>query len=541
MNDASNMDFVDQSENIPETTTDKREISPYQHWIDQLEKLKTLPKTNSRLKKEIWSQFLPLWCEILQISPSDAELCYQECASILTGLFKGVNYHFLRSDIQITRESCFTCISQLNQPNIRYYLELTTEQQNLPNNQIYYKHVFYLLWIAGNLISYLSFAKIDDQQFIESHTELYSILIEHIEQSMPEHCQTATETEYDLGHINVRILSLMWNTTDRTILVPILLKCDLARKVVGWLSQSAKLTDSGRRPLISIVYNLARHDDGADELNKYGAIDMIKKFKNIKPEKKDTRIFTASMALALLSTPEELKQNKKGMNTVLDQLLQLVIDAAKSDRYRHDGFHISEPLGIRMTGMKYVRFREPFGSQQNKATELLNTILVSLSPTQTLPNEHVSVQPTPLSNHKISSPPPSLSPSTHQPPLTLNTVTTQPTTVTTFRPLNQWTSTSGDIQAWFAHHRLSIELRDLFDFQSGDEMLDYAQLLISDRENQMKIYTRIFSKKYNGSDMPPHEFNRFAKALENLLRDNPSPRIKTNPSNSTKSSTCIIL
>ncbi|CAF3678729.1 unnamed protein product [Rotaria sp. Silwood1] len=281
MNDASNMDFVDQSENIPETTTDKREISPYQHWIDQLEKLKTLPKTNSRLKKEIWSQFLPLWCEILQISPSDAELCYQECASILTGLFKGVNYHFLRSDIQITRESCFTCISQLNQPNIRYYLELTTEQQNLPKNQIYYKHVFYLLWIAGNLISYLSFAKIDDQQFIESHTELYSILIEHIEQSMPEHCQTATETAYDLGHINVRILSLMWNTTDRTILVPILLKCDLARKVVGWLSQSAKLTDSDRRPLISIVYNLARHDDGADELNKYGAIDMIKKFKNM--------------------------------------------------------------------------------------------------------------------------------------------------------------------------------------------------------------------------------------------------------------------
>ncbi|CAF3678741.1 unnamed protein product [Rotaria sp. Silwood1] len=52
------------------------------------------------------------------------------------------------------------------------------------------------------------------------------------------------------------------------------------------------------------------------------------------------------MALALLSTPEELKQNKKGMNTVLDQLLQLVIDAAKSDRYRRDGFHISEPLGI---------------------------------------------------------------------------------------------------------------------------------------------------------------------------------------------------
>ncbi|CAF4765792.1 unnamed protein product, partial [Rotaria sp. Silwood2] len=73
-----------------------------------------------------------------------------------------------------------------------------------------------------------------------------------------------------------------------------------------------------------------------------------------------------------------------------------------------------------------------------------------------------------------------------------------------------------------------IELRDLFDFQTGEEMLDYAQLLVKDREKQMNIYAKIFAKKYNGSDMPPHEFNRFAKALEQLLRDNPRSPIKTN-------------
>jgi len=52
------------------------------------------------------------------------------------------------------------------------------------------------------------------------------------------------------------------------------------------------------------------------------------------------------MSLALLSTPEELKRDKKGMNTVLNQLLQLVIRAARGDRYRHDGTHVSEPLGV---------------------------------------------------------------------------------------------------------------------------------------------------------------------------------------------------
>lgn len=52
------------------------------------------------------------------------------------------------------------------------------------------------------------------------------------------------------------------------------------------------------------------------------------------------------MALALISTPEQLKNDKKGMNIVLNQLLQLTIDASKGYRYRSDGIHVSEPLGV---------------------------------------------------------------------------------------------------------------------------------------------------------------------------------------------------
>ncbi|CAF4090625.1 unnamed protein product [Rotaria sordida] len=793
------MDTIDLPERIPEIVSDKPNTSAYQHLIDRLAKLQTLPTTTAQLKKEMWSQFLALWCEILQISPSDASLCYEEYASVLPRLFKTVNFYFIRKDVKVARESCFTCISQLNHPNMRYFLQLTTEQQNIPENKIYHQHIYYLLLIAAQTISFLSFATSDDQQFIENHQELYSLLIEHIEQSMPEHCQTIIEKEHDLGIINLRSLSVLWNTADRTVLVPILLKCDLAKKVIGWLAQSTKLTDTGRRPLISIVHNIARHDDGADELNKYGAIDKIKEYKKIKLEKMDSRVLTISMALALLSTPEELKRDQKGMNIVLNQLLQLVIDAAKGDRYRRDGFHVSEPLGvlvkmfvveertldyvlchaetqppsdvhstirlfasllfkfadalkgtdrleqftliallnifwsisfqenyasellqdqelivtiqkfvendqaeeileqykprsmegikeaahgilhnlnqdkkneivfdkenisldalvlnpvggiqkkpsimisyshgdnifcnkildlltkhndvfeiwidrthcqgvedlwesiadgmeqasiivcllssqyfeskscrkefiyatdslkkkivpvliehfepkgwlgIRMTGMKYVRFRGPFESEQNKMTELLNTIFSSLSSAKIPINENLSAQPP---NHSTPSPSPSnhvmlpLSSLPHQSSSSLNTFATQPTPVASLRPCNQWTSTSGDIHAWFVHHRLSTELRDLFDFQTGEEMLDYAQLLIKDREKQMNIYERIFAKKYNGSDMPPHEFNRFAKALEQLLRDNPSPTMKKNSSASNKSSICTIL
>ncbi|CAF3303428.1 unnamed protein product [Rotaria sp. Silwood2] len=340
------MDTIDLPECIPTMVPDKSETSAYQHLIDELEKLQTLPTKTAELKKEMWSQFLALWCQILQTSPSDAQSCYEKCASILPSLFKAANFYFIRKDVNIARENCFACISQLNHPNMRYFLQLPTEQQDLPENKIYHQHIYYLLLIATQTISFLPFATIDDQQFIENHSELYSLLIEHIEQSMPEHCETVIEKEHNLGTINSRSLSLLWNTADRTVLVPILLKCDLAKKVMGWLAQSAKLTDTGRRPLISIVHNIARHDDGADELNKYGAIDKIKEYKKITLEKTDSRVLTTLMALALLSTPEELKRDKKGMNIVLNQLLQLVIDAAKGDRYRRDGFHVSEPLGV---------------------------------------------------------------------------------------------------------------------------------------------------------------------------------------------------
>ena len=52
------------------------------------------------------------------------------------------------------------------------------------------------------------------------------------------------------------------------------------------------------------------------------------------------------MALALLSTPDQLKRDKKGLNNVLNQLLQLVIDASKGNQYRSDGIHVSEPLCV---------------------------------------------------------------------------------------------------------------------------------------------------------------------------------------------------
>jgi hypothetical protein len=168
-----------------------------------------------------------------------------------------------------------------------------------------------------------------------------------------------------------------------------------------------------------------------------------------------------------------------------------------------------------MTGMKYIRFRDLGQLDKNKMTELLNTILSSLSSPKTenrLLSQHC-IEPSPEVN-----------------------VTSVPVD-----PLDQQTSTSNDIHTWFAEHRISEQLRDIFDFQSNEEMLDYAELLIKDRDQQMNIYARIFAQKY-GKDMPPHEFYRFASALERLLKEKrpSSISVKLNSPIPIKSSACII-
>ncbi|CAF2513399.1 unnamed protein product [Rotaria sp. Silwood2] len=186
-------------------------------------------------------------------------------------------------------------------------------------------------------------------------------------------------------------------------------------------------------------------------------------------------------------------------------------------------------LGIRMTGMKYICIRDLVRPDEAKMTDILNTILSSLSSQTSLLREKISLvdHSRLLSQHHSTS------------------TSIAPITESTFdlRPFEQWTSTGNDINLWFAYNRISTQIRDLFDFQTKEEMLDYAKLLIKDREKQMNIYAKIYHKKYREDDMSPHEFIRFAKALEGLYKDNSALPSATTQSSSTliKSNVCAIL
>ncbi|CAF3723533.1 unnamed protein product [Rotaria socialis] len=163
-----------------------------------------------------------------------------------------------------------------------------------------------------------------------------------------------------------------------------------------------------------------------------------------------------------------------------------------------------------MTGLKYVRFRDCVRIDQGKMTELLNTILLSLSSTQSSTSEPSS------SVHQQQVPLPTV--------LTMpvpDVISAQPKTIgSPPRPFKEWRSSGEDIPVWFAYNHLSTQLRDLFAFQTGEEMLLYAQLLLKDYDKHMNIYSKVFSQKYQGNELSPHEFNRFALVLKHLLEEN---------------------
>ena len=248
----------------------------------RLKELANLPTTTMDEKEHAWSKILLTWCATLQYPASMIPSNYTACASLIPILWKSASFLNLKRNPSIARENCFTCITQLNRRHIRDYLMTKTNGKNEDITDPLYKvHVCYLLVVASQTMAFSPFATHEDQQFIHDHTELLTILIERVDGDMPEHNQTAADMSYSLDRVNERALGLLWSLTDRTVLVSTLLKVGLVERVVRWLGKAPMLTETGSRPLISIIHNISRHDDGADELIKYDAIDAVKEYRQM--------------------------------------------------------------------------------------------------------------------------------------------------------------------------------------------------------------------------------------------------------------------
>ncbi|CAF1254727.1 unnamed protein product [Didymodactylos carnosus] len=261
--------------------------------------------------------------------------------------------------IQTTIKECIDSNCLVSSPNLLKSLSEFIQEKLcikifLDNNSSYAHQIFKIYFDTLNISALI----------INLQNECYNHLIEIIVYVVTEACLYIRVTNNDihdeqllfvaiLNYIDNLIeksylfLELIWNLTDETILIPKFTQTGYPQAVLKWV-RIENLTSKLYISLLNIIHNLARHDDGADELSRYDGINILKMLQTKSIVQTDNEMsLLCSMSLALISTPEQIKNNNQFMNKILDQLLQTVIDASLSDDYSDkEGYHISEPLAV---------------------------------------------------------------------------------------------------------------------------------------------------------------------------------------------------
>ncbi|CAF3764478.1 unnamed protein product [Adineta steineri] len=147
------------------------------------------------------------------------------------------------------------------------------------------------------------------------------------------------------------ILNFIWSLVDDTSLVPTLIETNCPEYVLRWISME-DLPLTIQRVCLHIIENLARHEKGVKVLNNANCLAILLNFKKrvLDPNKTnqddvypELRLVYC-MAVSLLAEPKENREDLDYLRKILDQLMQLAVDAGQSVNYKYGGFHVSEPI-----------------------------------------------------------------------------------------------------------------------------------------------------------------------------------------------------
>ncbi|CAF1484609.1 unnamed protein product [Didymodactylos carnosus] len=205
-----------------------------------------------------------------------------------------------------------------------------------------------IVLLQKQITEHVTFAKNDlkNQEFI------LNALAKYIDKFFTEETISSIVSTHSLL-LNVDIITIIcefiWAVVDNTIVVPNFINANYHEFVIKWIDIES-LSMKHQRPLISIIHNLARHDNGAEVLNKCNAIEVLKKYKKCvldvnKGAHPDINLLYC-MIISLLSDPKENKEDSKNVDKILDKLLQTAIDASLTRNFKANGFHISEPIVV---------------------------------------------------------------------------------------------------------------------------------------------------------------------------------------------------
>ncbi|CAM4787618.1 unnamed protein product [Rotaria magnacalcarata] len=196
----------------------------------------------------------------------------------------------------------------------------------IPRKEVYKCLTNMLLCLAYEQIFVAPFTNSDSSS--NKYSNLFSTMYKRVERNLQIINDTEEPTVIE-DQTTTLILNFFWNMSDRTIIVPWVLGIGLTKAMLSCL-EIVGLPLYATQSIINIIHNISRHDDGADEINKFDGLHVLKNIpsENSNALDDDTNL-VISMAIALLSTPNQIRSDNKGMNKILNQLLQATIEAAE--------------------------------------------------------------------------------------------------------------------------------------------------------------------------------------------------------------------
>ena len=235
-------------------------------------------------------------------------------------------------------KDCFKTDQLFLRDIVRSSFDLLIRHQDVFSKQ---QSTFMIVFLTSNLrlimqmsSSVLSFVSSSDLDlFHDDDQQLLKIMREHVDE------------DWTHDHLTDDIVSFVWNLSDNTILVPLLLDAGYGESLMGWIRASKqKFREDKRDASLFILQNILRHDDGFDLLKSYHVLQLLESSSDVGHPVDRSQL----MALRVLLTDldEIRRESTEYPSDFLQSLLQSTVNAASSDDFRHDGSHVGELLVV---------------------------------------------------------------------------------------------------------------------------------------------------------------------------------------------------
>ncbi|CAF4690314.1 unnamed protein product, partial [Rotaria sp. Silwood1] len=259
-----------------------------------------------------------------------------------------------QTTMKTRRKIFFSLLNQLNSSTrLNSYLQ-NTMSNDKDTDQILINSCSFILYAVLKVLNDLG-VKITDNDLEKYQSTLLTLFINFINEYFirKEHLRV-NEKQNDT--LIKEILYFIGNVTDKTLTIPIFINLNYPQICLQWLSLSY-LNGYEYKCIINILYNIARHDNGAIFLHKSDCTKIVRQFKNeilninidfiINKDMRSIVSLLLDLILILVIDPDELYAEEFNNGTI-NQVLSTTKIISKSTKFQYKGCHISELLIILM-------------------------------------------------------------------------------------------------------------------------------------------------------------------------------------------------